>query len=443
MPSIETQSQGLRRTIKVVIPANELKAALDAKIKAEMPKINLKGFRPGKAPESHIRKMYGPSLMRDIINEEVEKSTQSSLGDARLASQPDLELESDMAQVQDGKADLAFKVNVDLMPEFEPIDPATIALERPVAEVEEAHIEEALDGLAKSAREYAAKDGAAEDGDQLIIDFLGKLDGEPFAGGEAQDAPLVIGSGRFIPGFEEQLVGAQKGDEKVITVTFPEDYGAEDLKGKTATFDIKVKDVQAAVQQPLNDDFAKKFGLEGIDALRDALKARLTQDNGALSRARAKRALFDKLDEAHTFDLPAGMVDAEFAQIWEQVKADRDAGNADPEDANKSEDELQAEYRKIAARRVRLGLVLAEIGRRNDVQIRNEELAAALQDQARRFPGSEQQIYDFYRKNPGALAQLRAPIYEDKVVDFILELAQVTNRTVTRDELRKEAEEAM
>ncbi|MFZ4070029.1 MAG: trigger factor [Caulobacterales bacterium] len=443
MPSIETQSQGLRRTIKVVIPANELKAALDAKIRAEMPKINLKGFRPGKAPESHIRKMYGPALMRDIINEEVERSTQSSLGDARLASQPDLELESDMAQVQTGNADLAFKVNVDLMPDFEPIDPSSLALERPVADVEEGHIEEALDGLAKSAREYAAKDGAAEDGDQLIIDFLGKLDGEPFAGGEAQDAPLVLGSGRFIPGFEEQLVGAQKGDEKVITVTFPDDYGAENLKGKTATFDITVKDVQASVQQPLDDEFAKKFGMNGIEALRDALKSSLARDNAALSRARAKRVLFDKLDEAHTFELPAGMVDAEFGQIWEQVKADREAGNADPDDANKSEDELQIEYRKIAARRVRLGLVLAEIGRRNDVQIRNEELAAALQDQARRFPGSEQQIYDFYRKNPGALAQLRAPIYEDKVVDFILELAQVTNLTVTREELRQQADEAM
>jgi len=435
MPSIETQVDGLRRTFRVVIPVADLRAEVDAKIAEAAPRLQLKGFRTGKVPVSHVRKVYGAAIFRDVVNEQVEKSTKETVGELRVASEPTFELESDLDQVEKGAADLAFKVAVDLMPEFDPIDVATIELEKPVASVADEQIDETLAEIAKANRRFDAKEGPAAEGDALTIDFLGKIDGEAFDGGAAENANIVIGDKRFIPGFEEQLVGLSKDDAQTITVTFPDDYPVENLKGKPATFDVTVKDVRGPVEIAIDDALATSMGFPDLAALRTAVSDRLGQDLAALSRQKAKRALFDKLDAAHTFDLPAAMVEAEFAGIWAQIEKDLAAGQLDPDDADKSEDDLRAEYRRIAERRVRLGLVLAEIGRRGNVEVRNEELVAAIQAEARRFPGRERDVVTFYQQNPGAVAQIRAPLYEEKVVDFILELAKVTQKTVTREEL--------
>jgi trigger factor len=435
MPSIEAQDDGLRRTFRVVIPSADLKAEVDAKIAETAPRMQLKGFRPGKVPLSHVRKVFGAQIFRDVVNEQLEKSTKETVADLRVASQPSFELESDLGEVEKGAADLTFKLAVDLMPEFEPTDVAAIEIEKPVAPVDDAQVDEALSEIAKSNRRFEAKEGAAAEGDALKIDFLGKIDGEAFDGGAANDATVVIGDNRFIPGFEEQLVGLATGDEKTIEVTFPDEYPVETLKGKSATFDVTVKDVRAPATTDLDDAFAATLGFPDLEALRKAVHDRIAQDHTALSRQKAKRALFDKLDAAHSFELPKAMVESEFDGIWRQVEQDMKAGQLDADDADKSEEELRAEYRRIAERRVRLGLVLAEIGRRNNVEVRNEELVAAIQEEARRFPGREREVVNFYQQNPGAVAQVRAPLYEEKVVDFLLELAKVTTKTVTRAEL--------
>lgn len=437
MELIDSQAEGLSRVYRVVASAADLQARLTAKIEEVRPKMRLNGFRPGKVPQAHIRKLYGPSMMQDIINETVQKSTQEGLAkeNLRVAAEPRPELESDINQVMAGRQDLAFKLHVEVMPEFTPADIRGVSLVKVVAPVSDEQVDAGLAEIAKSNRSFADKDGAAADGDQVVIDFVGKIDGEAFDGGSATDAPVDIGAGRFIPGFEEQLVGAQVGEERVLNVTFPEDYPVDTLKGKAATFDVTVKAVKAPAETEINDAFAQSLGLESLEQLRSMLRERLEADHTAQTRLKAKRALFDKLDELHDFPLPPGMVNAEFDQIWRQLSADRDAGRLDAEDAAKSEDELKSEYRKIAERRVRLGLLLAEIGRRNDVDLSQEEVQQALIAQVRRFPGREQQVYDAYVRNPQLMAQVRAPLYEEKVVDFLLELAQVETKTVTRDEL--------
>ncbi|MGE0828476.1 MAG: trigger factor, partial [Hyphomonadaceae bacterium] len=428
----------------VVVPAADLERQLQAKIAEVQPRVRINGFRPGKVPASHIRKVYGAGMMQELINEAVQKSTQDSLEQAKVrpASEPQFDLKSDMADVQAGKADLAFDLKIDVMPEFEPADLSQIAITRPVAEVAEAQIDEALAGIVKANRVFEDKAGAAEEGDAVTVDFLGKLDGEPFEGGAAEDAAVTIGAKQFIPGFEEALVGVSVGDEKTFEVTFPESYPVETLAGKPVTFDVKVKAVKAPKEAEPNDEFAKQMGFDTLAALRDALKERLEADHTAQSRAKAKRALFDKLDEAHDFPLPPGMVEAEFNTIWRQIEEDRKADRLDPEDKDKTDDQLRAEYRKIAQRRVRLGLLLAEIGRRNNVEISDQEVGRALAQHARNFPGQEQRVFELYQKNPQLLAQIRAPLYEEKVVDFILELVQVSNETVTREALFADDEPA-
>lgn len=437
MQVTETRSEGLQRVFKVVVPAADLEKALSAKIEEVRPRMKINGFRPGKVPASHVRKIYGPSMLREIIDGEVDAATKKALDDGKLrvATQPDLQVESDMDKVFAGQADLAFNLNVELIPEFEPVDPATLSVERLVAPVADSQVDESLAQIAKANRTFDVKEGAAADGDALTIDFLGKLDGEAFEGGAAENATVTIGSNQFIPGFEEQLVGLKAGDEKVINVTFPEAYGAANLAGKAATFDIKVHEVRAPQETALDDEFAKKLGMETLDAVKDAVRGRIQSEHDAQSRQRAKRALFDKLEAAHDFLLPPAMVEQEFAQIWRQIEADKAAGTIDPSDASKTDDELKAEYRKIAERRVKLGLVLAEIGRKSNVEVTNEEVSQAVMQQARQYPGQERQVFEIYQKNPQLLAQLRAPIYEEKTVDYILELAKVTNKTVDRETL--------
>jgi len=446
MQVVQKTTEGLSRVIAVTVPAAELNAKLDAKMAEFAPKMKLKGFRPGKVPVSHVRKTFGRDMMGEIVNDAINESSQKALDEAKVrpAAPAEMKLTSDMDKVLSGSDDLAYEMALEIMPDFTPVDPRTIKLERPFYEASDADLDEALAELAGQAKTYEDKKGKAvkaADGDQLTIDFLGKLDGEPFEGGAAEDSDLVIGSGRFIPGFEEQLKGAKVGEEKTIEVTFPEDYQAKNLAGKLATFDIKVKAIKAEAKTTIDDDFAKRIGLDSLDKLKDLLRQNLNQQYAGAARFKLKRALLDALDEAHSFDLPPKMVEAEFDGIWKQVEADKAAGNLPPEDAEKSEAALKDEYRKIAERRVRLGLVLAEIGRANDVGVTDQELNNAIMAEARNYPGQERQVLDFYRQNPNAAAAMRAPIYEEKVCDLIFTVAEVKDTPITKEELLKDEEE--
>ncbi len=445
MQVTETQAEGLSRTYSVVVPRADLAAQLAAKIEEVRPRVRINGFRPGKVPASHIRKVYGPGLMQDLINEAVQRSTQQSLEQAKVrpASEPRLDLKSDLKEVQDGSADLAFDLKIDVMPDFEPVDLSTIEVKRPIADVSDAQVDEMLTGIAKANQTFEDKDGPAAEGDQVVLDFVGKLDGVPFDGGAAEGATLLIGSKQFIPGFEEALIGVKAGEDRTFAVTFPEAYPVETLAGKEATFDTTVSAVKAPKESEPNDEFAKQLGFDDLQGLKQALRERIESDHARQSRAKAKRALFDALDAKHDFPLPPGMVETEFNQIWQQITQDKEAGRLDPDDVGKSDEQLREEYRKIAERRVRLGLLLAEIGQRNKVELPESEVTRAIAQQARSFPPAEQQrVFDLYAKNPQLLAQIRAPLYEEKVVDFILELAKVTNEKVSRDELFKEDDAA-
>ncbi|HVY87407.1 MAG TPA: trigger factor [Hyphomonadaceae bacterium] len=436
----ETKSEGLSREFRISVPKGELAAKLKEKINEIQPKVSLKGFRPGKVPAAHIQKMYGKSIMGDIVNDLVQESSNKALEDKSLrpASRPDIKLDSDQEKLINGEADLDYHMTLEVMPEFEPTDVSAIAVERMVVEPTETEITESLQKLAENNKAYDAKDGAAEKDDAVVIDFVGRIDGEKFDGGSAEGTTLVIGSGRFIPGFEDQLIGAKAGDKKDVNVDFPADYPVDTLKGKPAVFETMVKEVKAPRTPSIDEEFAKTLGLENLDALKNAIKAQIAGELGFATRQQVKRVLLDALDERHSFELPPMMVKAEFDQIWAQFEAEKNAGRLSDEDKGKSDEELKSEYQKIAERRVRLGLVLAEIGRRADVQITNEELGQALRQEAGRYPGQEKAVIEFYRNNPGALAQLRAPIYEEKVVDYILSKAKVTDKSVTREELMKE-----
>ncbi|MDX2277184.1 MAG: trigger factor [Hyphomonadaceae bacterium] len=440
MQLTERRSEGLLRVYDVVVPASELQQRLTAKIQEMQPRVQLKGFRPGKVPASHIRKVYGPSMMQDIINETVQNSTRQSLeqANARPASEPTLDLKSNIEQVVAGTADLQFEVSLEVMPDFEPADLKTISITRPTTPVSDAQVDEALADVARQQRVFEDKEGPAAEGDQVVLDFVGKIDGEAFQGGAANDATLVIGSKQFIPGFEEELIGVKAGDEKVLNVKFPDDYGASELAGKAAQFETKIKAVKAPKAGDPDDAWAAQLGFESLAAVKAALRQRIENEHAGQSRQKAKRALFDILDAQHSFDLPPRMVEAEFNQIWRQIEADKAAGRLDEDDKNKSDDDLKGEYRKIAERRVRLGLLLAEIGRRHKIEVSDQEVAQAVAAQARNFPGQERMIFEMYQKNPNMLAQVRAPIYEEKVVDYILELVKVTTEEVTREELFKE-----
>jgi len=445
MEVTETNAEGLSRTFKVVVPASELVAKLDSRIAEIRPQMNLKGFRPGKVPAAHVKKMFGKSIMSELIEGLVSETNQKALEDAdvRPASQPAVDMDGDMEVVLEGKADLAYTLNVDVMPEFEPTDVKVLEIERPVTPVADKDVDEALQKLADQNQQYKprGKTAKAKDGDAVVIDFVGKIDGEPFDGGAAEEQTVVIGAGRFIPGFEEQLIGVKTDDETELNVTFPEDYQAENLKGKDAVFEVKVREVRMPKKAEIDEDFAKNFGLESLEQLREMMTAQIQNDHDTASRQKAKRALLDVLDEKHSFDLPPKMVEQEFQQIWAQLQQEKEAGNLDEEDAGKSDEELEKEYRAISERRVRLGLVLAEIGRIAEVQITDQEVQQAVIAEARKFPGQEREVVEFFQKNPGALAQVRAPIYEEKVVDHILEIAKVTDKEVSKEDLFAEVED--
>jgi trigger factor len=445
MQITQISGEGLSRVYGVKVGADELGAKLEAKIAEIAPRLNLRGFRPGKVPPAHVRRIYGKALMGEVVEQTLDETSKQVLEEnaLRVATQPDLKPQSDMDAVIAGDADLAYELNVEVMPDFEPLDVSKLKLERLVYSPSEAEVEESLADLARQSRTYEArtgKDQKARDGDQVTIDFVGRIDGEAFEGGTAQDAELVLGSGQFIPGFEEQLVGAKPGDEVVVKVTFPEEYSVERLKGQPAEFTVEVKEVKAPVEAAADDALAERLGMGDLEALRNALKVNLESQYSGASRQKLKRALLDQLDSGHDFPLPPRMVEAEFEGIWQQIEADKARGALAPEDEGKSDDDLRAEYRRIAERRVRLGLVLAEVGRRGNVTVSDQELNEAMRQEALRYGGQAQQIFDLLRQNPNAQAQLRAPIFEEKVVDLIVSQAQVADKAVGKDELMAEDE---
>ena len=446
MQVTETLNDGLKREIKVVVPAGDMESRLSGRLTEAQGKARINGFRPGKVPLQHLRKMYGKSFMAEVVNEILSDSTRSILADRgeKAAMQPEVNMTEDEAEADKilaGKSDFEFSLAYEVIPSIEIQDFSGIQVTRPVYDVSDEEIQEGVQRVGESARSYETKDGAAEDGDRVTLDYLGKLDGEAFQGGQDSDAQLVIGSKQFIPGFEEQLVGLKAGDEKVINVTFPAQYNASHLAGKDATFDITVKEVATPVQMEMTDEVAKTLGIESLDRLREIVKGQLESQYGQMTRQKVKRELLDALDTTYQFEAPSKLVEAEYENIWNQVQRDLQASNQTFEDEGTTEEEAQAEYRKLAERRVRLGLVLAEIGEKAGVTVSDEEMQRALFDFVRRYPGPQQQdVFDFYRKNPSALASIRAPLYEEKVVDHLLGQINVTDKSVSKEELMAEDE---
>ena len=440
MQVTETNSEGLSREYQITITREDLDERLMNHLESIKGQVRMNGFRPGKVPVPFLKKTYGKSMMGEIIQEAMNEGTQKAINDndLRPAIQPKVDMDGEIEPVVEGKEDLSFKIAVEVMPDFEITDLAKLELDRPVAEVADEDLDEMLNRLAEQNRSYSERDekDKAEDGDALQIDFVGRVDGEEFDGGKGDDIRLTIGANQFIPGFEEQLIGTKKGDEKTIKVTFPDDYGAEHLKGKDAEFDVTVNSVSAPDELSVDDALAEKLGLESLDKLKETLSNQISEDYKSVSRARLKRNMLDKLDELHSFELPPGMVETEFEQIWNQVQQ-----QPEEEKEDKSEEELKTEYREIAERRVRLGLLLAEVGRVNNISVSQEELNRSIAERARQYPGQETQIFQFYQQNPGAMAEIRAPLFEDKVVDFVSELATINDVTVSREELMKDPDE--
>lgn len=446
MQVTETQAEGLKRAYRVVLPASELGAKADTRLTELKDRVQLKGFRPGKVPMAHLKRMYGKSVMAEVIEQAVTEANGKIVEEKglRLALQPRVELPQDEAEVRgviEGGADLTYTVELEVLPKIELGNFKDISITRPVVEVTDAEVEETLNRLADANRPYEAKDGAATKGDRVTVDFVGSIDGVEFEGGKGEDIPVVLGSNSFIPGFEEQLEGVSAGEQRTLKVTFPEAYAARELAGKDASFEVTAKSVEAPGTFALDDEFAKSLGQESLEKLKEQVRARIVQEHSGVSRQKVKRALLDALDELHKFDVPPTLVSQEFDGVWGQVQQDLDAQKRTFADEGTTEDEARADYQKIAERRVRLGLVLAEIGERNNIQVTDDEVTRAVVERARQFPGQEQQVWDYYRRNPQAMASVRAPLFEEKVVDFLLELASVTDQTVTRDELYKEEEE--
>ncbi|SFV32624.1 trigger factor [Devosia crocina] len=444
MQVTETLNEGLKRKLSVTIPAADLNSRLDAKLEELKGQANIKGFRPGKVPTSHLKKVYGRSAMSEVMTDAINSTVSDTLDERkeRAASQPKVDLPQDQTvinDVLDGKSDLAFEVEYEVLPPVTLMDLNGLKLTKPVVEVTDEEVDAEVNRVFAQNRGYTDKgdDAVVEDGDRLGLSFVGKIDGEEFPGGKSDHAHLTVGSGEFIPGFEEQLVGMKKGETKTINVTFPADYNSAELAGKEATFDVTILHADGPNQGELDDDFAKRLGLEDVAALRKAVTEQMQQALESMSRQHVKRQILDALDEGHKFDVPAQLVDAEFATIWQRVQHEVEGHGRSFEDEGTTEEEAKEQYKRIAERRVRLGLVVAEIGNQNEVQVTDDEHQQALLAEIRRFPGQEQQVYDYYRKNAQALASLRAPVFENKVVDYIGSLAEQTEKKMSRDELAK------
>lgn len=447
MQVTETLSEGLKHEFKISVPASDLDAKAGAKLVDLKDKVKINGFRPGKVPVTHLKKVYGRSVMAETIDQTI-RDTNTQLFSERgfkLATEPKITMPSEQAEVEEllsGKTDLTYTVAIEVVPAIALADFKSFQVEKPVADVSDTDVDEAIKRIADTNRGYAAKaDGAkAESGDRVTINFKGSINGEAFEGGTGEGIQVVIGSNTFIPGFEEQLTGIGAGETRTLKVSFPKNYMNDKLAGQPAEFETTATSVEAPQDVAIDDEFAKTLGLESLDKLKEAARERLSAEFATATRQRVKRALLDRLDEAHRFEAPPSLVDEEFNLMWNSVKAEMDSAGKTFADEDTTEEKAKEEYRKIADRRVRLGLVLSEIGEKNKITVTDDEVGRAVIERARSMPGREKEVWDFYRNNVQALAQLRAPIYEDKVVDFILELANVTEKKVSREDLYKDDE---
>ncbi len=438
MQVTETLNEGLKRGYTITVTAAELDAKVTEKLEEARPEIEMKGFRKGRVPMTLLRKQFGPRVLGDAMQEAVDGAMRGHFEETgdRPAMQPEVKMTNE--DWKEGE-DVVVAMSYEALPEIPEVDLTGLKLDRLVVKADEAAVQETLEKLASDAQNFEdrRKGSKAKDGDQVVIDFLGKVDGEPFEGGAAEDYPLVLGSNSFIPGFEDQLVGAKAGDEVAVTVTFPAEYGAANLAGKEAVFDCTVKAVKGPKPAEIDDELAKKFGAESLDALKTQVGERLESEYAGASRAVLKRALLDQLDDMVKFDLPPSLVEVEAKQIAHQLWHD---DNPDVQGHDHGEIDVTDEHTKLAERRVRLGLLLAEIGRKAEVQVTDQEMTQAVLAQARQYPGQERQFFEFVQKNQQMQQQLRAPIFEDKVVDHIVSGATVTEKSVSKDELQKAIE---
>lgn len=432
MPITETLNEGLKREYQITIPSGDLDARVNDKLTEAQPDIEMKGFRKGKVPMALLKKQFGARLMGEAMQEAVDGAMQGHLDQSgdRPAMQPEVKMVNEDWKEGD---DIVVSMSYENLPEIPEVDYKMITLERMIVAPADADIDDALKNLAESAQNFETKKGKAADGDQVVIDFLGKLDGEPFEGGAAEDYPLVLGSNSFIPGFEEQLVGAKAGEEKAIDVTFPEEYGAEHLAGKAVVFEVTVKEVKKPAAAEINDELATKYGAEDLDALKGQISDRLKSEYTGAARAVMKRKLLDQLDDIVTFELPPGLVSAEAEQIAHQLWHEE---NPEVEGHDHPEIEPTDEHTKLAERRVKLGLLLAELGQKNEVTVTDAEMTQTIMNQARQYPGQERQFFEFIQQNQAAQQQVRAPLFEDKVVDFVFEMAEITEKEVSKDDLK-------
>ena len=448
MQVTETLAEGLKHEFQINVPAADIEAKADAKLADMKDKVKLNGFRPGKVPVAHLKRMYGKSIMAETI-EQLIRDTNAGIFTERgfkLATEPKVTMpteEKDVEAILAGKSDLTYTVAVEVVPAIKLADFKTFTVEKPVAEVSDADVDEAIKRIADQNRSYEPKadDAKAETGDRVTISFKGTINGAPFEGGTGEGIPVAIGSNTFIPGFEDQLIGIGKGETRTLKVDFAKNYASETLAGQPAEFETTATLIESPKDAVIDDAFATNLGLESLDKLKDAARERLTQEFAGATRQKIKRALLDRLDEAHRFEAPPSLVEEEFRLMWNSIKAEMESGGKSFADEGTTEEAAQEEYKRIADRRVRLGLVLSEIGEQNKITVTDDEVGRAVVERARSMPGREKEVWDFYRSNPNALAQLRAPIYEDKVVDFILELAKVDEKKVSREELYKDDDE--
>jgi trigger factor len=447
MQVTETLAEGLKHEFQISVPASDLDAKAGARLDDLKGKVRINGFRPGKVPVSHLKKVYGRSVMAETVEQTIRDTNSQIFTERgfRLATEPKITMPTEEKAVEDiltGKSDLTYTVSIEVVPAIQLADFKSFTVEKPVVDVTDADVDEAVKRIAEQNRSYAPKgEGAkAENGDRVTISFKGTIDGTPFDGGTGENLPIVLGTGQFIPGFEEQLVGIGVGETRTLKVSFPEKYAAEKLAGKPAEFETTATLIEAAQETVIDDEFAKTLGLESLDKLKEAARERLAAELAGVTRQRVKRMLLDKLDESHRFEAPPSLIAEEFKLMWNAIKSEMQAGGKTFADEGTTEEAAEEEYRKIADRRVRLGLVLSEIGEKNKITVTDDEVSRAVIERARQMPGREKEVWNYYRNNVNALAQLRAPIYEDKVVDFILELASVTEKKVTREELYKDDE---
>jgi trigger factor len=445
MQVTETLSEGLKREYKVVVPAAELDAKVNARLDELKARVRINGFRPGKVPVTHLRRMYGRSAMAEVIEATVRDTNNQIVTERgfRLAADPKVTLpteEGAIEQLIEGKSDLNYTMALEIVPPITLGDFKSIKLTKLTADVSDAEVEEGLTRIVEQNRPYTARpqgEKAAKD-DRVTISFAGTIDGEPFEGGSGDDAVVLIGSNTFIPGFEDQLIGIVSGETRTLKVTFPQHYMKQELAGKAAEFVVTAKSVETPGTVTTDDAFAKSLGLESAAKLREAVKETIGREHAAMSRQKLKRALLDELDKLHKFEPPPTLVEEEFDRVWKSVLSELETEKKTFADEGTTEEKAKAEYRAIAERRVRLGLVLAEIGEKNNITVTEDELRRAVMERARQFAGQEQRVWDYYRQNPQAVAALRAPIFEEKAVDFLLELAGVTENKVAREELYKD-----